>query len=552
MASYLQGAMDPDRLLIETRNLQYAYPKASDHQVLDRIDLQLRRSGYVLLSGASGSGKSTLVRTFNGLIPHFYGGVLKGHVSVNGIPTADQSVSDLYQSVGMVFQNPEAQLFNRTVAREIAFGLESLGLERSEMQHRLEDAARRCGIMPLLDRNPHTLSGGQQHLVAIAAVIAARPQMIILDEPYANLDPRNVQRIRNVLLALHQEGTGILISEHRLAPTAPDVEQMLVLNQGRIQMNGAPRDLFAQDMEEYGLETPLAVKIGRQNHITPLPLDRDALQSKLPLNFELKSFDSVSATPATITNEVLLETDALAYTIDHKPVLQNINFKLHRGECLAIVGANGAGKTTLLKHMNGLCRPTSGCVRFKGHDIHQWKVSYLAQHVGVAFQNPNSQFFKLTVADEIQVAPRAMDRLDEAWLENLTTLFSLEKLMPQAPFRLSSGEKKRVAFAAALSAKPDILALDEPTAGQDLAFRRALRNLLYDLMANGRSVLLVTQDLSFAEQVAHTWLLLAEGRNIAYGPPEQVMADTGAMQQAGLEPTDAFALQRKASCTQCG
>ena len=531
-------------MFIETHNLRYAYPKASDRWVLDGIDLQLRQGGYVLLSGASGSGKSTLVRAFNGLIPHFYGGVLKGHVSVGGRLTTDQSVGDLYQSVGMVFQNPEAQLFNRTVAHELSFGLESLGLERAEMQQRIDDAAKRCGIVHLLDRNPHTLSGGEQHLVAIAALVAARPQMIILDEPYANLDPRNVRQIRNVLHALHQDGIGILISEHRLAPTAPDVEQMLVLDQGRIQLNGAPQDLFAQDMEKYGLETPLAVRVGRQHHMMPLPLDLATLKAEMPLNIEFDPPASVSDISPTITHEVILEADSLSYAIDSKPILQNINFKLHRGECLAIVGANGAGKTTLLKHINGLQRPVSGCVRLKGQDIRKWKVSRLAQYVGVAFQNPNSQFFKLTVADEIQVAPRAMDCLDETWLENLTTLFSLEKLMSQAPFRLSSGEKKRVAFAAALSAKPDILALDEPTAGQDLAFRRALRDLLYDIMATGRSVLLVTQDLAFAEQVAHSWLLLAEGRNVAYGPPEQVMADTRAMQQAGLVPTDAFALQK--------
>jgi energy-coupling factor transport system ATP-binding protein len=529
---------------IETENLCYAYPKASDRRVLDGIDLQIRPDEYVLLCGASGSGKSTLARTFNGLIPHFYGGVLEGSVSIAGKSTTAVSVGELFKNIGMVFQNPETQLFNRTVEREIAFGLESLGLKRSTIRHRIDDAVERCGISSLLNRNPHMLSGGEQQLVAMAAILAARPQVIILDEPYANLDPHNVRRIREVLRTLNRQGLGIMISEHRLALTAPDAERMIVLRHGRVALNGSPRDLFKQNMEPYGLETPLAIKISRQHNLSPLPLDLAALRSQLPSGLDNGYPLPRPAPEPSAQAEVIMEAEALSYNLNGTSILQGVSFALRRGECLAIVGANGAGKTTLLKHVNGLCRPTTGCLRLKGNDTRQWKVSQQARHVGVAFQNPNSQFFKLTVNDEIQVAARALDCFDANWLENLVHLFRLQAFLPQAPYRLSSGEKKRVAFAAALAAQPDILALDEPTAGQDLSFRSALRDLLSEMLSNGRAVLLVTQDLSFAEQVAHTWLLLAEGRTVAYGPPQQVMADANAMQQAELEPTDAFQLQR--------
>jgi len=529
---------------IETEKLRYAYPKASDRWVLDGIDLKLRPDEYVLLCGASGSGKSTLARTFNGLIPHFYGGSLEGHVSIAGKSTSTCKVGDLFKNVGMVFQNPEAQLFNRTVEREIAFGLESLGLARSTIRRRIDDAVEHCGIAALLDRNPHMLSGGEQQLVAMAAILAARPQVIVLDEPYANLDPHNVQRIRTVLRNLNQQGIGIMISEHRLALTASDVERMIVLHNGRIAQNGFPRDLFNQDLEAYGLETPLAVKLGRHYRLSPLPLDLTALETQPPAH-PGKGYPRPRPVPrSSIQTEVIMEAESLSFRVKDKSILRTISFALRRGECLAIVGANGAGKTTLLRHANGLCRPTTGCLRFKGNDTRKWKVSRQARHVGVAFQNPNSQFFKLTVQDEIQVSARALGCFDADWLENLVHLFRLQALLPQAPYRLSSGEKKRVAFAAALAAQPDILALDEPTAGQDLAFRRALRGLLFEMLSNGRAVILVTQDLAFAEQVAHTWLLLAEGRTVAYGPPHQVMADTNAMQKAGLVPTDAFRSQR--------
>jgi energy-coupling factor transport system ATP-binding protein len=530
---------------IEIEKLRYAYARPSGRQVLGDVDLYLRPDEYVLLCGASGSGKSTLVRTLNGLIPHFYGGTLHGHVRIAGTSTRNSTVGALFEKIGMVFQNPEVQLFNRTVAREIAFGLESLGLPRSEMRRRLDQTADLCGITSLLDRNPHRLSGGEQELVALAAILAARPQVIVLDEPYANLDPHNVRRIRALLQSLHRQGIGIVISEHRLVPTVPDVERMVVLSEGHIALNAPPRDLFEQDMEKYGLETPLAVKIARQKRLRPLPLDMSALQSQWPSNaaFEYRWPTTVGPKPISRT-EVLLEAEALSHHVDGTPVLKAISFALRRGECLAIVGPNGAGKTTLIKHMNGLYRPTTGRLWLKGDDTRRRKVSHLARHVGVAFQNPNSQFFKLTVQDEIQVGARALDCFDADWLENLVRLFRLQNVLTRAPYRLSSGEKKRVAFAAALAAQPDILALDEPTAGQDLSFRRALQALLSELLSGGRAVLLATQDLAFAEQVAHTWLLLVEGRAVAYGPPQHVMAETAAMQQAGLEPTDAFRLQR--------
>jgi len=228
-------------------------------------------------------------------------------------------------------------------------------------------------------------------------------------------------------------------------------------------------------------------------------------------------------------------------------ILSDVSFSLRKGECLAVVGANGAGKTVLLKHLNGLYRPTRGRVVVLGADTRHRKVSQLARMVGVAFQNPNDQFFKLTVKEEILVGARALNCYDESWIQELIGLFHLEPLLDRAPFRLSGGEKKRVAFAAALSARPAILALDEPTAGQGWYFKRALANLLTRLREMGQSVLMVTHDLAFAEQNAHRWLLLARGRVVAYGRPWQVMADTGAMALANLEPTDAFRIWSKES-----
>jgi len=211
------------------------------------------------------------------------------------------------------------------------------------------------------------------------------------------------------------------------------------------------------------------------------------------------------------------------------------------------VGKNGAGKTTLAKHLNGLLRPLKGDIRIDGLNTRNQSVSKMARQVGIVFQNPNDQFFKLTVREEIEVGPRALDCFDADWLAKLADWFKLKPLLDRAPYRLSGGEKKRVAFAAALAAKPAVLVLDEPTAGQDGYFRQALGGLLSRLRSQGRAVVMITHDLNFAQQHAHRFLVMAGGRVLSCGAPEKIMADQTVMAAAGLEPTEWFKLFQSAS-----
>lgn len=528
--------------IIKTDRIRYTYQKTGGQWILDDINLKIENGEYILLCGASGSGKSTLCRTFNGLIPHFYGGSLKGEVYVAGLITTLHSVGALFEQVGMVFQNPEAQLFNFTVKREIAFGLESLGLPRAEIETRLAKISELVDISDLLNRNPHEISGGEQQLVAIAAILAIGPKLIVLDEPYANLDPYNVRRVRRLLKKIHREGVGVIISEHRLRYTVPDVQRMVVLHQGRVVLDGPPAEVLTKDVESFGLELPLAVRVGRQLGLKKLPLDVAALQSNVTSNQALPDLRPIPLAPLPNEAETVLKAEEISFVLNGDSILSQVSLTLKQGECLAVVGANGAGKTTLLKLLNGLYRASGGRVFMKGQDIAQLKVSQLARHMGIAFQNPNNQFFKLSVRDEIIVGAQALECYDEKWIKELTRLFGLELLLDRSPYRLSGGEKKRVAFAAALAAKPSILALDEPTAGQDGYFRRALGDFMSELRSRGQAVLLITHDLAFAEQHAHRWLLMSKGRMVAEGPPKQVMADNNVMALARLEPTDAFRL----------
>jgi len=528
--------------IIKADSIRYAYLKNNSEWVLDNINLTVQHGEYLLLCGASGSGKSTLCRTFNGLIPHFYGGILNGEIRVAGLISTRHSVGDLFELVGIVFQNPEAQLFNGSVEREIAFGLESLGLPRAEIENRIAAISETVNISDLLNRNPHELSGGEQQLVSIAAILALAPKLIVLDEPYANLDPVNVRRIRELLKQIHRQGMGVVISEHRLRYTVADAQRMVVLHEGRVVLDGPPQEVLTRDVEPFGLELPLPVRAGRQLDLKRLPLNLASLKKAVSSNRPLPDLRPVPLAPPPIEAETVLEAEAVSFTLNGASILSDISFTLRQGECLAIVGANGAGKTTLLKLLNGLYRTTRGRVFVKGQDTAKLKVSQLARHMGIAFQNPNSQFFKLSVRDEIKVGAQILDCYDEKWFDELIQLFRLEPLLDRSPYRLSGGEKKRVAFAAALAAKPAILALDEPTAGQDGYFRRALGGFMAELRLRGQAVLLITHDLEFAEQHAHRWLLMSKGQVVAEGAPRHAMSDKNAMTLAGLEPTDSFKL----------
>jgi energy-coupling factor transport system ATP-binding protein len=526
--------------LVQLEHVRYRYPDASAY-ALDDIHLNISAGEYVLLAGASGSGKSTFCRLLDGLIPHFYVGSLDGSVLVEGVDTRARPVHEWFARVGLVFQNPDAQLFNSTVAREIAFGLESLGLPRGEIRERIEWTLQAVQIEPLRDRPPHSLSGGEQQLVAIAAMLALRPRVLVLDEPFANLDPAAIARVRALLRDIHEQGTTLVLAEHRLHATLQDATRLIVLDRGHVAKDGAPREVLAEDVAGYRLNVPFVVKLAHSSGWRHIPLSVDEAVELARKEDHLLLPDrrnGAHAAPADASQVV--EARDLSFVREGRAILQDIQFELKRGECAALVGKNGSGKTTLLKHLNGLYRPTAGSLRVLGQDVTRARVSDLARQVGLVFQNPNDQLFKPNVREEIEVAPRALKRMEPAWIDKLIGMFELMPLLERSPFTLSEGEKKRVAFAATLAAHPAIVALDEPTTGQDAAFRSALARLMRELQSEGMTILLATHDMEFAELVASRWLVLADGRIIAQGAPDEVMHNADAMQRAALRPTARF------------
>lgn len=476
--------------MIRMQNVRYCYPGFDEGWTLREIDLSIEQGEYLLVCGASGSGKSTLAYLFNGLIPHFFEGTLEGSIDVEGVNTREKSVSDLFPHVGIVLQNSDAQLFNSTVENDIAFGLESLGLSGKEIDRRIQWIARKLVIEDLLGRSPMALSGGEKHLVSIASVLCLDPSIIVLDEPYAHLDWAGARRIQEALSTIHQMGKTVVVIEQRIGGFLDEATRCLIMGGGALLFDGSPKK--ALDV-----------------------LVREGLLPRYPARKKRNRSEDGS---------ILVARD-LSHRIETKEVLKGVSLELRRGETAAVVGRNGSGKTTLIKHFNGLLRPSRGELTFAGEDIRRKTPLEMAAAVGLSFQNANDQFFKSRVRDELLVGSKILGKEDSRWIDELCDLFELKDLLDRSPYRLSEGQKKRVALASILVTRPELLILDEPTVGQDGRFREAMAGLITSFEERNITTLIITHDLEFAQAVADRWIVLHEGRVVADGSPHAILGD---------------------------
>ena len=535
-------------MTLHFEKVSYRYP-GTDAWAIHDLDLTIHPGESVLVAGASGSGKSTLCRASIGLVPHFHQGQLMGRVLLEGLDTRQHPVYQLFRHAGLVFQNPDAQLFNYTVEAELAYGLESLGLSPFDIEERLTWVEKLLGLESLIRRSPHTLSGGEKQRVALAAILALRPRILLLDEPFTHLDPEGAEQLRTTLRLIRSEGIALIIVEHRLHEIITDVDRLIVLHQGERKIDGSPHHVLSRDISTYGLNLPPLVRLFRALGWGKTPfsiqealreIDTNHLSPQVLLNFREENSIVVGSSPSALGPVV--EAEDLWFHYKHYSILRGVHLRLDHGECVALIGRNGAGKTTLAKHLNGLLKPDRGSLKVLGQDTRRISVSKLARHVGFAWQNPNDQLFRTTVREEVLTGPKVLQAYDPGWCNRLFERLGLGPLLVRSPFSLSVGQKKRVSFAAALAPQPGLIIFDEPTAGQDDSFRRELAELIHELQREGRTVVLVTHDLEFAAQHASRWLILAEGQIIADGSPEAVMANHTAMAKAGLRPTQRFQL----------
>jgi energy-coupling factor transporter ATP-binding protein EcfA2 len=482
--------------LIQT---SYRYDEGSPEWALKNIDLLIGKGEYVLVCGKSGSGKSTLGYLLNGLIPHFFDGRLQGTAFIRGEDTRHVTVADLMASVGFVFQNADAQLFNGTVEKELAFGPESLGVPPDEIESQIESTAEELHIEHLLDRSPTALSGGEKRLVAIASVLSLNPPIMVLDEPLAHLDWKGAERVRNVLFRLHEKGTTLVVIEQRLSTLRRDATRCLVLEKGELLFDGSSQ---------------AAHQVLQAQHLLPrYPRKTSRGKNK---------------------GSPLIQALEISHTFEKRTVLRDLSLEVKEGEILAVVGPNGAGKTTLVKHLNGLLRPSRGTVLYRGKGLGKQNPVEIAKRIGVSFQNPNDQFFKTTVESELAVGWNLCNKTPAGWFETVCEIFHLGELLAHSPYRLSEGQKKRVSIASVLVMNPCLLILDEPTVGQDGLFLETLAGLLVALRDKGLTIVIVTHDLEFAQAVAERWIVLLGGKVVAQGAPEVLGKDENLLKKGAL------------------
>jgi energy-coupling factor transporter ATP-binding protein EcfA2 len=530
----------PPAILI--RDLHYAYPSpvhgAAAVPVLRGVNLEVGRGEFVALLGRVGAGKTTLCMALNGLVPHATGGTFRGDVTVLGRNTKQHPVADLARSVGLVFQDPEIHLTQMRVEDEIAFGPENLGVPSDEIEERVTWALNAAGLDGYRDRSPLRLSGGEKQRVAIASMLAMRPQVLVLDEPTANLDPAGKAELFNLLARLARERQiTILLASQELERVARYADRILVLQDGQVGLDGPPVEVFSQvaRLQEWGVGVPqlaeladlLARQTGKPYRFTrmgqayaQLRAEResagqaDGCEAPAP-SFQLPAPDIPAARNARAAQpQIVLEDVSFSYP-DGTSALRDVNLTVGAGEFVALLGPNGSGKTTLAKHLNGLLKPARGRVLLDGRETRAARVAELARQVGYVFQNPDHQIFAATVGEEIAFGLRLQGLSPSSVAERVSEVlasFGLAAQIDLPPALLGWGQRRRIALAAVLATQPQILILDEPTGGLDHSSRQELMATVVAFNRAGRTVILITHDMRLVAECASRAVVLAGGR----------------------------------------
>jgi energy-coupling factor transport system ATP-binding protein len=512
--------------VIHFENVTFTYPSV-EQPALCRVSLHIPPGELCLVFGPSGGGKSTLLRCTNGLVPHFSGGRLEGSLRVNGLDLQSQSVYDMSQVVGFVFQDPKAQFVVDRVEDEIAFALENLALPPDEIEQRVETALRLLELSALRSRRLDTLSGGEQQRVAIAAALALRPRLLVLDEPTSQLDPHAADEVLQALVRLNRElGLSVLLSEHRLERVLPYASRAVYLEQGQAgAISGEPREV----LQQVRLNPPV-VSLGKALGWHPLPLSVEEAQplAKRYLAAHPPAPSGGIGQPAPDSPpraQPVLRTEGLQVNYGNNPALSGISLELYAGQITVLMGSNGAGKTTLLRCMVGLTKPQAGGVWVDGESISGRPVSEVCRKVGYLPQDPNALLFADTVEEELLVTLRNHQRSPQAGeVTRLLSRLGLEDKAAAYPRDLSTGERQRAALGAVLVAHPGVLLLDEPTRGLDYASKQALVGLLRGWRDEGMAILLVTHDVELAAEAADRVILLENGSLKASGSPHKVLS----------------------------
>ena len=559
--------------IIEMRDVAFSYGEDAD-RALDGITLTIAPGSFTGIIGPSGAGKSTLAAVLAGAIPHHFTGQLFGATLVEGQDTCELTLTDISRIVGSVNQDIDAQMVASVVEDELLFGLENFGVTHERIDETIAAALDAVGIADLRDREIATLSGGQKQKVAIAAILALAPRVLVLDEPTAALDPVSSRMVFDVLRDLNRDrGITVIVIEQKVALLSEFCDRLLVMNEGRVALEGTPHEVFAHaaELRAIGVDSPRVARISNSLARRGLyPVGTPCLNVAEAASLIARTVGT-GAPQAGASGPV--PADARRTGSPHAPAprphaegaepvvrfsgvtfaypgggasVNNLDLSVYPGELVGIVGQNGAGKTTATKLVNGLLRPSSGSVRIAGVDTRDVPVSEIARHVATLFQNPDHQLCKNTVRDEVafglelQGVPRAEA---VARAERVIERFGLPA--DEAPFSLSRGQRQMVALASVVVTEPAVIVLDEPTSGLDYRECMTVMETVREMAEQGSAVIMVCHDMEVVSDFAERLVVMADGCILARGATADVFADAALMARARVTPPQVVELSAR-------
>ncbi|MDE1549273.1 ABC transporter ATP-binding protein [Jeotgalibaca caeni] len=546
-----------NRAVIEFQSYTFKY-RSQKEPTLHDINLTIREGEKVVIVGPSGSGKSTLAHCMNGLVPFAYRGESSGQCLINGKETKELDIFQLSKMVGTVLQDLDGQFIGLSVGEDIAFALENDMVPQDDMHKRVAGVAELVKIDDYLDSSIHQLSGGQKQRVSLAGVLVNDVDILLFDEPLANLDPATGKHAIDLIDQLQkQTNKTTVIIEHRLEDVLyRDVDRIIVMSEGRIIADATPVELLSSDvLSKTYLREPLYLKALEYAGIPITPTINPERMDRLTLTQEHREqlmswYNKVERRQKTAYKDIVLEVNHVSFHYPERPnILTDVSFQLHKGEMVSIVGKNGAGKSTLSKLICGFERHQSGTIRYQDRDISKDTITKRAESIGLVMQNPNQMISKHLIFDEVALGLRLRNVPEEEIRERVEKTLQICGLYPYRNWPISAlsfGQKKRVTIAAVLVLEPEVLILDEPTAGQDYRHYTEIMTFLRELNQRGVTILMITHDMHLMLEYTPLTLVIGEGRLLADTSAVEVLATPELVKKANLTTTSLYLLAQKA------
>ena len=540
--------------MISFKNFSFKYNNVVD-KTLKNIDLTINKGEKVLIVGPSGSGKSTLSHCINGLIPFSYNGEIEGELIIDNIKPYEESLSDVSKKVGTILQDQDSQFIGLSVGEDVAFNFENNAMELNEMKVKVIDALELVNMVDFINHSPYELSGGQKQRVSLAGVLGSDAEVLLFDEPLANLDPASGKEIMQLINDIHEKtNKTIIIVEHRIEDVLEQpFDKVIVVNKGEVQGFGTPDEILKSDLlKNNGLREPLyleAMKLagcdisGSENLKDLNNIDEKNKEVlKNWFNNETSNKDSI------IKEEKILEVKNLAFSHDGiKNTINDVSFHLNKGEILAVLGNNGAGKSTLCRLITGILKPQKGSIFLNNQCIDSWSIKQKGSAIGYVMQNPNQMISQHMIKDEIALGLKCRNYSKEEIDKKVEEVLKICGLYPYRNWpvsALSYGQKKRVTIASILAINPEVIILDEPTAGQDYKHYTEFMEFIKELSAQGISIILITHDMQLTLEYCHRAVVLSGGEKIADDKPSNILTDENIIKKANLKETSLSTLAK--------